>query len=120
MKDAHSQGAELIDGRTHAAAVRAMVHECVADLQSEHRIAPDLATHYVAAELDEGPIIEQDIVRISHAQSASDYVSLGSDVASQILAPTIHAHANHRVFLIGSKTVVFQTSPGSCSSERLG
>jgi len=77
-------------------------------------------SHYVTADLDEGPIIEQDIVRITHAQSAADYVSLGRDVESQVLARAIHAHAHHRVFLNGNKTVVFPASPGSYSSERMG
>jgi len=77
-------------------------------------------SHYVTADLDEGPIIEQDIVRISHAQSPNDYVSLGRDVESQVLARAIHAHANNRVFLNGNKTVVFEASPGSYSSERMG
>ncbi|HWL58854.1 MAG TPA: formyltetrahydrofolate deformylase, partial [Paracoccus sp. (in: a-proteobacteria)] len=77
-------------------------------------------SHYVTADLDEGPIIEQDTVRITHAQSAEDYVSLGRDVESQVLARAIHAHANRRVFLNGNKTVVFPASPGSYSSERMG
>ncbi len=77
-------------------------------------------SHYVTADLDEGPIIEQDIVRVTHAQSPSDYVSLGRDVESQVLARAIHAHAHHRVFLNGNKTVVFPASPGSYSSERMG
>ena len=77
-------------------------------------------SHYVTADLDEGPIIEQDIVRITHAQSASDYVSLGRDVEAQVLARAIHAHVNHRAFLNGNKTVVFPASPGSFSSERMG
>lgn len=77
-------------------------------------------SHYVTADLDEGPIIEQDIVRISHAQSASDYVSLGRDVESSVLARAIHAHAHNRVFLNGNKTIVFPASPGSYSSERMG
>lgn len=77
-------------------------------------------SHYVTADLDEGPIIEQDIVRVSHAQSANDYVSLGRDVESQVLSRAIHAHVHHRVFLNGSKTVVFPASPGSYSSERMG
>lgn len=77
-------------------------------------------SHYVTADLDEGPIIEQDIVRITHAQSASDYVSLGRDVESQVLSRAIHAHANRRVFSNGNKTVVFPASPGSYSSERMG
>lgn len=77
-------------------------------------------SHYVTADLDEGPIIEQDIVRITHAQSSADYVSLGRDVESQVLARAIHAHAHHRAFLNGNKTVVFPASPGSFSSERMG
>ncbi len=76
--------------------------------------------HYVTADLDEGPIIEQDIVRVSHAQSPGDYVSLGRDVESQVLARAVHAHINHRVFLNGEKTVVFPASPGEYASERMG
>ncbi|MDC0739214.1 formyltetrahydrofolate deformylase [Cognatishimia sp. SS12] len=77
-------------------------------------------SHYVTEDLDEGPIIEQDIVRITHAQSAADYVSLGRDVESQVLARAIHAHARHRSFINGNKTVVFPASPGSFASERMG
>lgn len=77
-------------------------------------------SHYVTADLDEGPIIEQDVVRITHAQSAPDYVSLGRDVEARVLSRAIHAHANHRALLNGNKTVVFPASPGSYSSEKLG
>ncbi|KRW96536.1 formyltetrahydrofolate deformylase [Paracoccus sp. MKU1] len=77
-------------------------------------------SHYVTADLDEGPIIEQDIIRVTHAQSPEDYVSLGRDVESQVLARAIHAHIHRRVFLNGNKTVVFPASPGSYSSERMG
>lgn len=77
-------------------------------------------SHYVTAELDEGPIIEQDTVRVTHAQSPEDYVSLGRDVESQVLARAIHAHIHRRVFLNGNKTVVFPASPGSFASERMG
>jgi formyltetrahydrofolate deformylase len=76
--------------------------------------------HYVTADLDEGPIIEQDIVRVTHAQSAEDYVSLGRDVEAQVLARAIHAHIHHRTFISGSRTVVFPASPGSYASERMG
>lgn len=76
--------------------------------------------HYVTADLDEGPIIEQDTVRISHAQSPEDYISLGRDVEAQVLARAIHAHVHHRVFINGEKTVVFPASPGSYASERMG
>lgn len=76
--------------------------------------------HYVTADLDEGPIIEQDTVRVTHAQSPEDYVSLGRDVEASVLARAIHAHINHRVFLNGNKTVVFPASPGGYASERMG
>ncbi len=76
--------------------------------------------HYVTADLDEGPIIEQDTARITHAQSAEDYVSIGRDVESQVLARAIHAHIHHRNFINGNRTVVFPASPGSYASERMG
>ncbi|MFN4154235.1 MAG: formyltetrahydrofolate deformylase [Paracoccaceae bacterium] len=77
-------------------------------------------SHYVTGDLDEGPIIEQDIIRVTHAQSNEDYVSLGRDVESQVLSRAIHAHVHGRVFINGSKTVVFPASPGSYASERMG
>lgn len=77
-------------------------------------------SHYVTADLDEGPIIEQDTIRVTHAQSGDDYVSLGRDVEAQVLSRAIHAHVHGRVFLNGDKTVVFPASPGSYASERMG
>lgn len=77
-------------------------------------------SHYVTAALDEGPIIEQDTIRVTHAQSPEDYISLGRDVESQVLARAIHAHIHRRVFLNGDKTVVFPASPGSYAAERVG
>lgn len=77
-------------------------------------------SHYVTNDLDEGPIIEQDTVRVTHAQSSDDYVSLGRDVESQVLARAVHAHIHRRVFQNGNKTVVFPASPGSYASERMG
>ena len=76
--------------------------------------------HYVTADLDEGPIIEQDVVRVTHAQSPDDYVSLGRDVENLVLARAIHAHIHHRTFINGNRTVVFPASPGSYASERMG
>lgn len=76
--------------------------------------------HYVTADLDEGPIIEQDVARITHAQSPDDYVSIGRDVEAQVLARAVHAHIHQRVFQNGHKTVVFPASPGSYASERMG
>ena len=65
-------------------------------------------SHYVTMDLDEGPIIEQDIVRVTHTQSADDFVSLGRDVESVVLARAIHAHIHRRVMLNGNKTIVFR------------
>lgn len=76
--------------------------------------------HFVTADLDEGPIIEQDLVRVTHAQSAEDYVSLGRDVEAQVLARAVHAYIHRRTFLNGNRTIVFPASPGSYASERMG
>ncbi|WP_062232678.1 formyltetrahydrofolate deformylase [Aureimonas sp. N4] len=76
--------------------------------------------HYVTADLDEGPIIEQDVARITHAQSSADYVTIGRDVEAQVLSRAIHAHIHHRVFPNGDRTVVFPASPGGYASERMG
>jgi formyltetrahydrofolate deformylase len=76
--------------------------------------------HYVTADLDEGPIIEQDVARITHAQSGEDYVSIGRDVEAQVLARAIHAHIHRRTFINGNRTIVFPASPGSYASERMG
>jgi len=76
--------------------------------------------HYVTADLDEGPTIEQDIASVTHAQSPGDYVSLGRDVEARVLARAIHAHIHRRVFLNGNRTIVFPPSPGSYASERMG
>ncbi|MFZ3581833.1 formyltetrahydrofolate deformylase [Loktanella sp. DJP18] len=77
-------------------------------------------SHYVTADLDEGPIIEQDTVRVTHAQSPNDYVSLGRDVEAAVLSRAVHAHIHRRVMLNGNKTIVFPASPGSYASERMG
>ncbi len=63
--------------------------------------------HYVTGDLDEGPIITQDVVRVGHAHSADDLVVMGRDVERRVLAAAVRAHAEHRVFLNGSRTVVF-------------
>lgn len=76
--------------------------------------------HYVTEDLDEGPIIEQDTARVTHAQSAADYVSIGRDVESQVLARAVHAHVQHRTFMNGNRVIVFPTSPGYYASLRMG
>lgn len=63
--------------------------------------------HYVTADLDEGPIIEQDVVRVTHEDSVAELQALGQDVERQVLSRAVRWHAEHRVLLDGSKTVVF-------------
>lgn len=64
--------------------------------------------HYVTAELDEGPIIEQDVARADHSQSADALAALGRDTETQVLARAVKWHSEHRVQLNGHKTVVFE------------
>ncbi|MEY4750935.1 MAG: hypothetical protein RIQ60_3149 [Pseudomonadota bacterium] len=64
--------------------------------------------HYVTAELDEGPIIEQDVARVHHSLSPEDLTAVGRDVESIVLARAVRWHVEHRVLLNGRKTVVFQ------------
>jgi formyltetrahydrofolate deformylase len=64
-------------------------------------------SHYVTADLDEGPIIEQDVARVSHADSAEDLVAIGRDTESRVLARAVKSHVERRVLLCGSRTVVF-------------
>ena len=64
--------------------------------------------HYVTTELDEGPIIEQDVARVDHAMSLEDCVNTGRDVESAVLARAVKWHAEHRILLNGNRTVVFR------------
>ncbi|MGO4450776.1 formyltetrahydrofolate deformylase [Phyllobacterium sp. TAF24] len=63
--------------------------------------------HYVTPDLDEGPIIEQETERVSHAMSAEDFVATGRDIESRVLARAVKKHLESRVMLNGHKTVVF-------------
>ncbi len=63
--------------------------------------------HYVTGDLDEGPIIEQDVVRVGHVESADRLAAVGRDVERRVLSHAVLAHAERRVFLSGSRTVVF-------------
>jgi formyltetrahydrofolate deformylase len=64
-------------------------------------------SHYVTKDLDEGPIIEQDIIRISHKDGVSDLVRKGRDLERMILARALFYHAQHRILVHGTKTIVF-------------
>ena len=63
--------------------------------------------HFVTADLDEGPIIAQDVVRVTHADSPEDMVIAGKDVERSVLSRAIKAYVEGRVFLLGDRTVVF-------------
>ena len=64
--------------------------------------------HYVTADLDEGPIIEQDVARADHTDTVEDLTARGRDTESQVLARAVKWHSEHRVLLNGHKTVVFR------------
>ncbi|HEY8701780.1 MAG TPA: formyltetrahydrofolate deformylase [Arthrobacter sp.] len=63
--------------------------------------------HYVTAALDEGPIIEQEVIRVDHARTPEQFVQMGRDVEGRTLAQAVQWHAEHRVLLDGNRTVVF-------------
>jgi formyltetrahydrofolate deformylase len=64
--------------------------------------------HYVTADLDEGPIIEQDVIRVDHNHSAEQLVGAGQDVEAQVLSRAVRWHSESRVLLDGHRTVVFR------------
>ncbi len=64
--------------------------------------------HYVTPDLDEGPIIEQDVARVDHSLDPEDFTQMGRDVESVVLARAVRWHVEHRVLLNGRKTVVFK------------
>ncbi|WP_336710863.1 formyltetrahydrofolate deformylase [Arthrobacter sp. USHLN218] len=63
--------------------------------------------HYVTADLDEGPIIEQEVIRVDHSRSARQLVTMGEAVEARTLAQAVQWHAEHRVLLDGHRTVIF-------------
>ena len=63
--------------------------------------------HYVTPELDEGPIIEQDVARVNHAMTPEDMIAVGRDIESRVLGRAVKLHLENRVMLNGKKTVVF-------------
>ena len=62
--------------------------------------------HFVTADLDEGPIIEQDVRRVSHATTADEMVAIGREIEGSVLSRAVRWHAEHRIFPNGNKTVV--------------
>ena len=64
--------------------------------------------HYVTADLDEGPIIEQDVTRVDHKDTVENLTARGKDTESRVLARAVKWHSEHRVLLNGHKTVIFK------------
>ena len=64
--------------------------------------------HYVTANLDEGPIIEQEVARVDHGDDAENLTSIGRDVECLALARAVRWHLEHRVLVDGHKTIVFR------------
>jgi formyltetrahydrofolate deformylase len=63
--------------------------------------------HFVTADLDEGPIIEQDVDHITHAATAEDMIALGRDIERRVLSRAVKLYAEDKIFLVGNRTVVF-------------
>jgi formyltetrahydrofolate deformylase len=61
----------------------------------------------VTSDLDEGPIIDQETERVTHSMTAEDFVAVGRDIESRVLARAVKSHLESRVMLNGHKTVVF-------------
>lgn len=64
--------------------------------------------HYVTSDLDEGPIIEQEVARVDHAHTPEQLAAVGRDVEAQALARAVRWHAEHRVYLSGDRTIIFK------------
>jgi formyltetrahydrofolate deformylase len=66
------------------------------------------SAHFVTSDLDAGPIIEQDVIRVSHRDTVEDLIRKGRDMERLVLARAVHLHLQHRVLTYGNKTVVFE------------
>jgi len=66
-----------------------------------------VTAHYVTEELDNGPIIEQEVVRVSHSNTLSDFIEKGKNVEKLVLARALKAHLENKILVYGNKTVVF-------------
>ncbi|MEG8099033.1 formyltetrahydrofolate deformylase [Candidatus Liberibacter brunswickensis] len=71
--------------------------------------------HYITSELDEGPIIDQDVIRITHSNSVEDYSRIGKNIEAKVLTNAVKAHIQQRVFINKRKTIVFPYSQNNYS-----
>jgi formyltetrahydrofolate deformylase len=63
--------------------------------------------HFVTPDLDEGPIIEQDVAHVSHSSSPEELIAIGRDIERRVLAKAVKLFAEDRIFIVGNRTVVF-------------
>lgn len=63
--------------------------------------------HFVTKDLDEGPIIEQDVTRVNHAATPEEFVSIGRDIERRVLSSAVRLFAEDRIFIVGNRTIVF-------------
>jgi formyltetrahydrofolate deformylase len=63
--------------------------------------------HFVTADLDEGPIIEQDVAHVTHSATPEEMIALGRDIERRVLARAVKLFAEDRIFIVGHRTVVF-------------
>ena len=63
--------------------------------------------HFVTKDLDEGPIIEQDVAHVSHASSPEELIAIGRDIERRVLARAVKLYAEDRIFIVGNRTVIF-------------
>ena len=66
-------------------------------------------SHYVTADLDEGPIIEQDVVSVNHQHSVQEMIQAGRDIERRVLTSAVKAHLEHRIILDGQRTIIFHS-----------
>lgn len=63
--------------------------------------------HFVTKDLDEGPIIEQDVARVNHAATPEEFISIGRDIERRVLSNAVKLFAEDRIFIVGNRTIVF-------------
>lgn len=63
--------------------------------------------HFVTADLDEGPIIEQDVAHVTHSSTPDELIALGRDIERRVLAKAVKLYAEDRIFIVGQRTIVF-------------
>jgi formyltetrahydrofolate deformylase len=63
--------------------------------------------HFVTSDLDEGPIIEQDVAHVTHASTPEQLISIGRDIERRVLAKAVRLFAEDKIFIVGNRTIVF-------------